>query len=313
MHLPLPAVAGAMALTGSIFGKIIPNMQSDTSLNRVLDAAVRRLLRPLVRVLLRHGVPFDAFEAMARRVYVEVALADFALPDKKASASRASILTGLNRKEVARVMAVTADGAAETTARYNRAARVLTAWAREPEYLYATGKPRALPDEGAVSFAALVKRHSGDMPARAVLDELLRVGAVERTDDGQLGLVNRAYVPRSSEIDKLGILGADVADLIGTIDHNLQHGMTDPRFQRKVMYQSIDASALPAFRKLSATQGQALLEKLDRWLVQRDTDPNEDAPDAPRARVGMGIYYFEEPVAQGPGRPAPVKPESDPK
>jgi Family of unknown function (DUF6502) len=286
-------------------------MANSTPLNRALDAAVRQLLRPLVRLLLRHGVPFGAFEEMARRVYVEVALSDFALPDKKVSASRASILTGLNRKEVARLMAEPADGATELTERYNRAARVLTAWARDPQYLSATGEPASLPDEGPVSFAALVKRHSGDMPVRAVLDELLRVGAVQRGADGQIELVNRAYVPRTSEIDKLGILGADVADLIDTIDHNLQHGMTDPRFQRKVMYQSIDASALPAFRKLSAAQGQALLEKLDRWLAQHDTGTDEETPGTPRARVGMGVYYFEEPLAEGTGHPAQATPESD--
>jgi Family of unknown function (DUF6502) len=288
-------------------------MQNETALPRVLDAAVRRLLRPLVRLLLRHGVPFDGFAAMARRVYVEVALHDFALPDKKVSASRASILTGLNRKEVARLMAESADGATELSERYNRATRVLTAWARDPEFLDASGQPRALPDEGAVSFATLVKRHSGDMPARAVLDELLRVGAVQRTEDGQIELVNRAYVPRSSEVDKLGILGTDVADLIDTIDHNLQHGNTDPRFQRKVMYHSIPAHALPAFRKLSAAQGQALLEKLDRWLAEHDTDPAPDAPNASRARVGLGAYYFEAPHADGTGQPAQAQPESDQK
>jgi len=37
-----------------------------------LAAAVRRVLQPLVRVLLRHGIAFDDFAEIARRVYVEV-------------------------------------------------------------------------------------------------------------------------------------------------------------------------------------------------------------------------------------------------
>ncbi len=111
------------------------------------------------------------------------------------------------------------------------------------------------------------------MPPRAVLDELLRVGSVERREDGRIQMVTRGYVPQNSAIDKLGILGRDVADLIDTIDHNLQHGDSDPRFQRKVMYAAIPADALPAFRKLSAAQGQALLEKLDRWLAEHDVAP----------------------------------------
>ncbi len=273
-------------------------MNGDADLTLVLNAAVRRLLRPLVRLLLRHAVPIAAFEEMARQVYVDVALADFSLPDKKISASRVSILTGLNRKEVARLTAEPADGAADaTTGRYNRAARVLTGWVRDPAFCDAQGEPGALPMDGEVSFAALVKRHSGDMPMRAVLDELLRVGAVQQDDDGRVRLVTRAYVPQTSDVAKLGILGADVADLVTTIDHNLQHGTTDPRFQRKVMYHSLDARALPAFRKLSATQSQALLEKFDRWLAEHDIDsPAHAAGDGEgeRARVGVSIYYFEE-------------------
>ncbi|MDZ4127648.1 MAG: DUF6502 family protein, partial [Hydrogenophaga sp.] len=161
----------------------------------------------------------------------------------------------------------------------------------------AQGEPGALPMDGEVSFAALVKRHSGDMPMRAVLDELLRVGAVQQDDDERVRLVTRAYVPQTSDVAKLGILGADVADLVTTIDHNLQHGTIDPRFQRKVMYHSLDARALPAFRKLSATQSQALLEKFDRWLAEHDIDSPAHAAgggEGERARVGVGIYYFEE-------------------
>jgi Family of unknown function (DUF6502) len=181
--------------------------------------------------------------------------------------------------------------------RYNRAARVLTGWARDPDFQGLDGEPLDLALDGEIGFAALVRRHSGDMPARAVLDELVRVGAVRGRMDGRFELVTRAYVPQRSAADKLGILGSDVADLIGTIDHNLQHGETDPRFQRKVMYHSIPVEALPAFRKLGAAQAQSLLERLDRWLRERDSDIPADGSGSARVRVGLGIYHFEEPSA----------------
>jgi len=125
-----------------------------------------------------------------------------------------------------------------------------------------------------------------------MLDELLRVGAVEQQADARLQLVTRAFVPHRSAIDKIGILGSDVADLITTIDHNLEHGATDPRFQRKVMYHSIPAAGLAGFRSASAAKAQTLLEKLDVMLAALDAD--DSAPTGPRARVGLGIYYFEE-------------------
>jgi Family of unknown function (DUF6502) len=263
-----------------------------------LNAAVLKLLRPLCRLLLRHHVPFAAFEELAKHVYVQVAMEDFGLPGKKPTLSRASILTGLTRKDVQRLVAESAPERAASDEGYNRAARVLTGWARDAQFQGVEGAPSVLPiQDGPNSFAALVRRYSGDMPARAVLDELLRVGAVRELDDNRLELLAPAFVPRSSEPMKLGILGSDVADLITTIDHNLQHGNDDPRFQRKVMYSNYPSSALPAFRKTSAVQSQALLEKFDRWLAQHGREPGDPTPTDDAMRVGVGIYYFEEPMA----------------
>lgn len=264
--------------------------------HQVLTAALRQLLRPLFRVLLRQSMSFVAFEELAKRVYVEVAMNEFAIEGKKPSISRASILSGLTRKEVQRLLAESSGYEGDSGERYNRAARVLTGWTRDAEFLGEDGEPRALPFDGEAGFAALVRRHSGDMPARAVLDELVRVGAVRRREDGCHELVTRAYVPQRSASDKLAILGADVADLIATIGHNMEHGETEPRFQRKVMYHSIPVTALPGFRKLSAAQGQALLERLDRWLLAHDTDIPADGSGPERRRVGVGIHYFEEPA-----------------
>lgn len=267
-------------------------------LRHVLGNAVSRLLQPLIRVLLRHDIPFSAFEELAKHAYVDVAMKEFGIPGKRPTVSRVSILSGLTRKDVQRLLATPKDAESASGGEgYNRAARVLTGWARDADFIDAQGTPRVLDmNEGDASFAALVKRYSGDMPARAVLDELLRVGAVRRRDDRLLELVTHAYVPQRSALDKIEILGNDVADLIDTIDHNVQHGADAPRFQRKVMYHSFPAAALPALRRLSAERAQALLEEVDRWLDAHDVGNPPDAPDAPRARVGLGIYYFEEPV-----------------
>ena len=280
-------------------------MDADIRTQRALYRAISHLLRPLIRLLLRHSVSFSAFAELAKRAYVDVAISDFGIRGKKPSMSRVSILSGLTRKDVQRLLAAPAEAAVAEGEHYNRAARVLTAWARDPDFCDKRGEPLALPVDGATSsFAALVKRHSGDMPARAVLDELLRVGAVRRRGDDSLELVARAFVPQRSAVDKLGILGADVADLIQTIDHNIEHGAAEPRFQRKVMYHSMPADVLPEFRELSAAQAQLLLEQLDKWLAAHDIDDPGDGPAAARRRVGMGVFYFEDAAK-------PIKPEGE--
>ena len=171
---------------------------------------------------------------------------------------------------------------------------------RDREFVDAKGEPRPLAgDGGTPSFVELVRRHGGDVPARAVLDELLRVGVVERDPaSGNIRLLARAYIPRTSDLEKVEILGADVSDLIATIDHNMSDGASDPRFQRKVMYDNLPLEAIPDFRRLSAERAQELLELLDRWLSEQDRDVNPARQGSGRMRAGIGIYYFEEDVSR---------------
>jgi len=269
-------------------------MTSPTS--TVLSRAVQRLLRPLVRILLRNGVSYGTFADLAKWVYVDLATREFGIAGRKQSTSRVAVLTGLTRKEVHRLRQPPMPGDREIAERYNRAARVIAGWRREREFLDAEGHPAALPMSGeAGSFTSLVKRFSGDMPVRTVLDELRRVGAITELDDGRVELVTRAYIPKTSETDKLHILGTDVAYLITTIDHNLRSDSTEPFFQRKVAYDNLPDQVLPEFRKLSSGKAQPLLEELDRWLAQHDRDTAPDIEGTGRNWAGVGIYYFEAP------------------
>ena len=271
---------------------------SNTAL-QALTAAVSRVLRPLIRILLRHGVSYNTFADIAKSLYVDGAMDEFGIKGRKPSVSRTSIITGLTRKEVMRVRQNPKPEDRAVTEQYNRAARVISAWLRDATFLTDDGQPQVLALEGnEPTFATLVRRHSGDMPTRAILDELLRVGAVVRDENDCIHLVSHAYIPRSSETDKLNILGTDVGYLINTIDHNLQHGQEVPRFQRKVAYDNLPDEALPAFRTLTAEQAQVLLEHLDKWLSQHDRDSHPSATGTGRNRAGVGIYYFEEPYRE---------------
>ena len=262
----------------------------------LLSRAVQRLLRPLVRILLRNGVSYGSFADLAKWVYVDVATREFAIAGRKQSTSRVAVLTGFTRKEVHRLRQPSMRADREIAERYNRAARVIAGWRREREFLDAQGRPAALPVSGeSGSFTSLVRRFSGDMPVRAVLDELRRVGAITELDDGRVELVTRAYIPKTSETDKLHILGTDVAYLIATIDHNLRSDSTAPFFQRKVAYDNLPDQVLPEFRKLSAEKPQLLLEELDRWLAQHDRDAEPGVEGTGRNWAGVGIYYFEAP------------------
>ena len=267
------------------------------TLSEVLSTAVSRILRALIRVLLRHGVSYHAFADLAKWIYVDMAMDtdEFGVAGRKQSISRAAVLTGLSRKEVVRVSRLPRPADHTKVKQPNRAARVIAAWLREPDFLDGDA-PAVLPIEGdGATFSELVRRYSGDVTPGAVLYELTRVGAVERLPDGRVRLVVHAYIPQVSDPDMLRILGSDVSDLVSTIDYNLNPETSQQRrFQRKVVFDNLPDNVLPEFRELSAKQAQSLLEMWAHWLARHDRDVNPAVEGSGRNRAGIGIYYFEE-------------------
>ena len=157
-----------------------------------------RILRPVTRIALRHGMSNIEFEEIARWVFVDVALRDPLLSlsgRSKQFKSRAAILTGLSRKEVMRLSHQPQPGDHGEMPCRNRAARVVAGW-MSPPYADSRGKPRILSiKEGNDSFMQLVKSCGGDVPYRAILDELMECGAVERVEVRSLKLKSNGKLP----------------------------------------------------------------------------------------------------------------------
>ena len=268
-----------------------------------LLSAFRKLLRPLVRILIRHGVSFPEFSDIAKVVYVDCALHDFPLDDRKVSGSRIAILTGLTRKEVRRLLdsvrRPTELHAADVIINMSRSGRVLAGWFQDPDFLATHyGIPRDLvfdsPDEP--SFTELVRRYSGDMPARAMLEELLRVCAVQKTEENLLHVVTRSYIPTPLNVDSIARIGITLHDLASTLDFNLDPKRTQrARFERRVTTDDgIAASDVDGFHMLVREKGQQLLEGLDNWLAARQTDSEAVKGLEQRIRIGVGVYLFQE-------------------
>ena len=114
-----------------------------------------------------------------------------------------------------------------------------------------------------------------DTPApRAVLDELIRVGALQLEPDNRVRLVHEAFTPTADEAIKFHILGTDVNLLISTIENNIDKNGHEPYFQRKVYYDNLPDEVLADFRKMTRWQAQKLLNDLDSHLAINDRDVN---------------------------------------
>ncbi|MCB1844689.1 MAG: hypothetical protein KDI09_17130, partial [Halioglobus sp.] len=188
----------------------------DVSVNRVLEAAVVRILRPLARVLISHGMAEGLFAQLARQAFVEAGFDHMARSGNRPTVSGVAALTGLSRKEVARLAQADPKGDRIARERYNRAVRVISGWVNDTRF-GKNGAPAPLRTDGdEPSFATLVRDYSGDVPPAAMLSVLQEGGNV--AVDGQwVKLVQRAYIPMQTAPDRLNILGTDVAELILTI------------------------------------------------------------------------------------------------
>lgn len=264
------------------------------SLRSALAAAVVRILRPLVRTVLRGGLSYTAFDELVRWVFVDVAMREFGIPGRKNSKSRVAVLTGLTRREVDRLVRLP-EPKEGTPERYNRAARVLSGWAEDPQFLDAEGQPRVLPLEGPHSFSEVVRLYSGNTPPRAVLDELERVGSVERIDGDHVRLLKPYYEPVSGkqEEEKLNILGIAAGDLLETISHNIRRDAGTPSFYQQEIYERFPSERLPALRRLLARHCDQFADRSDRVLLQQLKAEDESKGGTGTKRVGVGVYYFE--------------------
>jgi len=261
----------------------------------ILQKAVTRVLSPLVRLLLRHGVSHGDFASWAKQAYVNEAADHFGLDGKAPTVSRIAIVTGINRKEVKRLLDLPAD-IEPSIGKHNRALRVVTGWLQDADFHTAEGEPDKL-RFGDINdtFNQLVKRYGGDVPARAVLDELLRVGTAKQ-EGASIELLTHGYVPHESQEAMLDIFATSARDLLTTLDHNLAD-IGNNRLQLSVAYDNVSREGATQFRRVGRDKAMVLLRELDEWLQKHDQ--GDATANGQHHRVGLGLYLIEETTEHG--------------
>ena len=101
----------------------------------IVKQSCRHFLRPIVRFLLRQGILWQDFAELAKETFVEIARAEYGIDGRPTNNSRVAMLTGLSRREVARVRDVLLETGPQDEERSgNRMARILTGWYTDPEF-----------------------------------------------------------------------------------------------------------------------------------------------------------------------------------
>jgi hypothetical protein len=259
----------------------------------VAHRALAQLLRPIIRLLLELGVGYRAFSEAAKRVFVDVATKDYGLRGRPTNASRVTLLTGINRRDVSRLRASLRDlPDVPPIEQSSVLGRVLSGWHQDPDFIDADGAPRDLAANGDASFATLLARYGGDIPETATAKELRRVGAVSVNADGTFKVRTRYYMPLPLDEVAIERYGSVVADLTNSINHNLFEPDSLRRiFEGRAHHPRIDPAAFEEFRALIDARGERLLEEIDAWLTAHALPPSAKSPGL---RLGVGLYLIND-------------------
>ena len=254
-----------------------------------LAQAIRRLLRPLLRVLIAHGFTFPVLSQLLKELYVEVAEAEFPLPGRPQTDSRINLLTGVHRKDV-RALRGRGGTPDLPSAVISRNALMIALWTGSPDYRDASGEPRPLPKTGkAPSFESLVRSVSKDIRSRAVLDEWLRLEMIKVDDAGLIHLNNAAFIPREDFTDVAFYFGRNLRDHIAASGHNLL-GNQPPMLERAVYYEGLTPKSAATLAALSRETGSKALIEVNKKafeLSQRDAGGASTSH-----RISFGVYFF---------------------
>lgn len=269
----------------------------------LLDA-VRELLKPLARLAVSRGLTHATVDEMLRAAFVEVAHAAYPQLLEHRRVSRISAATGINRREVTRLV--------EARQRQPEPARsypseAFARWSTHSEYLDRDGRPRHLPRLGkAPSFESLAQSVTRDMHPRSLLEELIRLGLADHDESTDTVSLHRdAFVPKGDEARMVGFMGANLGDHFNAaVDNVLAVG--SEHFEQAIYADGLSDQSLAQLRELVTQHWLAitgdLVPRIEKMIADDDA-AGIGSTAGPGNRMRIGVFSYQVPV-EPPAAPA---------
>ena len=253
---------------------------------------LRTVLKPLVRILFRAGVRVDEFIDLLRGIYVEIVINDAAALDQAISTGRISILTGVPKRDVERL--VSSDDLLKIPKPTDSAAlaAILHRWHTDSMFLGPYGVPLELPLSGAGgrSFNDLVVGVSIPIDAQSAFEQLLVAGLIARSGETHVKVLSRSYVmPEPLSREMLEHFGITMTNLASTLDFNMTPASPAKRLERSVFPDGgLPEEQFKEFDEYVRERAHAMLSEVDDWLADAARKPIKN----PMARVGTGVSVY---------------------
>ena len=233
-------------------------------MNYVLD----KLLLPIARLCVARGVLFGA---AAERLKLQFLRAAEAKIDGKVTDSRVSVMTGLQRRDIARLRQLPETAAPPV----NHLSRLVAQWIAQG------GDPLSRK-----AFDALSLDIRRDVHPATMLAQLIDAGTVA-ADGDDVVLKATSYQPLPGSDDQMEYLARNGGDFLCAATANIMQSEA-PFFERAVHYNNLSEQAVELLdREYRAAQMQVLRQINARAAELQKTDPG-------RTRFRAGGYFYKE-------------------
>jgi hypothetical protein len=198
----------------------------------------RRVLRPLIRILIRAGVRYDEVLELVRCVFVESAVRDGLGDGVPLTRSRISISTGVARRDVDRFIDKEGDLPPIGKSMTRTLMEVIHKWHTDPQFVGPYGIPLELEMNAPKgrSFRELVHFVNPSVSPQDALDELIRLQAVVWSGDTHFRAVSRALKPvEEMSPAQLEFFGNALTRLADTVQFNIDPSNSTKRLEQSVI------------------------------------------------------------------------------
>jgi len=270
------------------------HVPSEDPLKEATFTALKRVLEPLLELMLDAGITVQEFNNTARHSAVRVATRRVVKETGRESKARVAIITGIPRSEVTKILN-SRDSTQKVKRSQHPARRVLAAWFDNPHFAAPNGEPAILPIFGKRrSFEALVERFGSGMPVRAMLDELTQIDAVERLEDQRIRAKSRVPILTGLTSRSIAAIGERGKDLLDTLTYNVRH-TNQPLFEATALIDDIDMDMVSLIRREIKEQGTSFINGATSLLNRSQRKQSQKALKSRiNFRLGVTVYYFQD-------------------
>lgn len=248
-------------------------IEESASNKKALLLALKTILKPMVRLLIRQNITYIGLQSLLKQIYVNVADKSFQLDGKRQTDSRISLLTGVHRADVKKIRNQNSKQFTTKEIKASLSAQIMSVWTGHQAYIDKKGQPIPLfrtTNEGSPSFEQLVLSVSKDKHPRSFLDDWLNQGVIEYLSVNgvdKIALLKKGYVPEEDYEEKLFFAGKNIGSHLSVVVNNLEN--TQPAmFDRAVYYQALTKESVEELEALSKKSMMNILIEINQFATE---------------------------------------------